>query len=254
MFTVLPAEVLEIPDNSVGIVTAKDGTPLPTGEIAGKETPGHNMFQDGEVFIQNGGFKGLQEQVILAGRYFINPRFATVEIKPMTEVPIANVGVVIAYVGEVGVDQSGEAFKHGNLVKKGQKGVWVEPFDPGKYAINAYTHKVEIVPTANIVLNWATGKSESHKLDERLSTITVRSSRWFHVQPRREPDYPYPAQRRAQGDCAFRHHGQPGDAGARAHHRQLLPQRGADLRCDRVPEEAQRAPVRGQGVHPSRAD
>ncbi|MGB6727667.1 MAG: SPFH domain-containing protein, partial [Terracidiphilus sp.] len=170
---------LEIPDNSVGIVTAKDGTPLPTGEIAGKETPGHNMFQDGEVFIQNGGFKGLQEQVILAGRYFINPRFATVEIKPMTEVPIANVGVVIAYVGEVGVDQSGDAFKHGNLVKKGQKGVWVEPLDPGKYAINSYTHKVEIVPTANIVLNWATGKSEAHKLDERLSTITVRSSDGF---------------------------------------------------------------------------
>jgi uncharacterized membrane protein YqiK len=175
MFTVLPAEVLEIPDNSVGIVTAKDGTALPTGEIAGKETPGHNMFQDGEVFIRNGGFKGLQEQVILAGRYFINPRFATVEIKPMTDVPIANVGVVIAYVGAEGVDQSGEAFKHGNLVKKGQKGVWVEPLDPGKYAINSYTHKVEIVPTANIVLNWATGKSEAHKLDERLSTITVRS-------------------------------------------------------------------------------
>ncbi|HTW80984.1 MAG TPA: SPFH domain-containing protein [Terracidiphilus sp.] len=179
MFTVLPAEVLEIPDNSVGIVTTKDGTPLPTGEIAGKETPGHNLFQDGEVFIRNGGYKGLQEQVILAGRYFINPRFATVEIKPMTEVPIANVGVVIAYVGEEGVDQSGDAFKHGNLVKKGQKGVWVDPLDPGKYAINPYTHKVEVVPTANIVLNWATGKSEAHKLDERLSTITVRSSDGF---------------------------------------------------------------------------
>ena len=37
---------------------------------------------------------------MLAGRYYINPRFATVETKPMTEVPIAHVGVVIAYVGE----------------------------------------------------------------------------------------------------------------------------------------------------------
>jgi len=35
------------------------------------------------------------------------------------------------------------------------------------------------VPTANIVLNWATGKSEAHKLDEKLSTITVRSSDGF---------------------------------------------------------------------------
>jgi uncharacterized membrane protein YqiK len=94
-------------------------------------------------------------------------------------VPIANVGVVIAYVGAEGVDQTGDEFKHGNLVKKGQKGVWVDPLDPGKYAINPYTHKVEIVPTANIVLNWATGKSEAHKLDERLSTITVRSSDGF---------------------------------------------------------------------------
>jgi uncharacterized membrane protein YqiK len=179
MFQVFAAEVLEIPDNQVGIVTTKDGAPLATGEIAGKETAGHNMFQDGETFIRNGGHRGLQEQVMLAGRYFINPRFATVQIVPMTEVPIANVGVVIAYVGEEGVDQSGDAFKHGNLVKKGQKGVWVDPLDPGKYPINPYTHKVEIVPTANIVLNWATGKSEAHKLDERLSTITVRSSDGF---------------------------------------------------------------------------
>jgi uncharacterized membrane protein YqiK len=179
MFTVFAAEVLEIPDNQVGIVTTKDGAPLATGEIAGKETPGHNLFQDGEAFIKNGGHRGLQEQVMLAGRYFINPRFATVQIVPMTDVPIANVGVVIAYVGEVGVDQTGDQFKHGNLVKKGQKGVWVDPLDPGKYPINPYTHKVEIVPTANIVLNWATGKSEAHKLDERLSTITVRSSDGF---------------------------------------------------------------------------
>ena len=179
MFQVFAAEVLEIPDNQVGIVTTKDGAPLDTGEIAGKETPGHNLFQDGEAFIRAGGRRGLQEQVMLAGRYFINPRFATVEIKPMTDVPIANVGVVIAYVGDQGVDQSGDEFKHGNLVKKGQKGVWVEPLDPGKYPINPYTHKVELVPTANIVLNWATGKSEAHKLDERLSTITVRSSDGF---------------------------------------------------------------------------
>jgi uncharacterized membrane protein YqiK len=179
MFTIQAAEVLEIPDNQVGVVTTKDGAPLATGEIAGKEVEGHNLFQDGESFILNGGHKGLQEQVMLAGRYFINPRFATVEIKPMTDVPIANVGVVIAYVGAEGQDQTGDAFKHGNLVKRGQKGVWLEPLDPGKYPINPYTHKVELVPTANIVLNWATGKTEAHKLDERLSTISVRSSDGF---------------------------------------------------------------------------
>ena len=179
LFDISEVDVLNIADNMVGIVTTSDGKPLSTGDIAGGEIPGHNMFQDGESFISGGGYKGLQEQVILAGRYFINPRFATVEVKSMTEVPIANVGVVIAYVGDVGVDLSGTTFKHGNLVGKGQKGVWADPLDPGKYPINPYTHKVEIVPTANVVLNWANTKSEAHKLDERLSSITVRSSDGF---------------------------------------------------------------------------
>ncbi len=179
LFSVVQEAVTEIEDNMVGIVTTREGEPLRTGEIAGKEIEGHNLFQDGQGFVDRGGFKGLQEQVILAGRYFINPRFATVEIKEMTTVPIANVGVVISYVGDAGVDVTGDSFKHGNLVTRGQKGVCVEPLDPGKYPINPYTHKVEIVPTANVVLNWATGKTESHNLDKNLSTITVRSSDGF---------------------------------------------------------------------------
>lgn len=179
LFFVAQAPVLEIEDNTVGIVTTREGKALSSGDIAGKEIEGHNMFQDGQSFLNNGGYKGLQVQVMLAGRYFLNPRFATVETRPMTEVPIAHAGVVIAYVGEAGVDVTGDTFKHGNLVTKGQKGVWAEPLDPGKYPINPYTHRVEIVPTANVVLNWATGKTEAHRLDANLSTITVRSSDGF---------------------------------------------------------------------------
>jgi len=179
LFYVTAVNVTDVPDNSVGIVTTKEGASLKAGEIAGKEVSGHNSYQNGQAFLDAGGFKGLQEQVVLAGRYFINPMFATVEIVEMTKVPIANAGVVIAYVGDEGKDVTGDSFKHGNLVSKGQKGVWVEPLDPGKYPINPYTHKVECVPTANVVLNWATGKTESHNLDKNLSTITVRSTDGF---------------------------------------------------------------------------
>lgn len=179
LFTVTPYPATEIDDNMVGVVTTKDGASLVTGDIAGKEVQGHNMYQDAESFISNGGRKGLQEQVILAGRYYINPLFATVEEKPMTDVPIANVGVVIAYVGDTGIDTSGDDFKHGNLVGRGQRGVWAEPLDPGKYPINPFTHKVELVPTANIVLNWANNKSEAHKLDAGLCSITARSGDGF---------------------------------------------------------------------------
>lgn len=179
LFTIENEEVLEIADGMVGIVTTKEGKPLDKGEIAGVDIKGHNTFQDAQAFIDNGGSKGLQEQVMLAGRYFLNPEFARVETVEMTKVPIAHVGVVIAYVGDEGKDVTGEGFKHGNLVTKGQKGVWATALDPGKYPVNPHTHKVELVPTANVVLNWANEKSEAHKLDEKLCTITVRSSDGF---------------------------------------------------------------------------
>lgn len=39
--------------------------------------------------------------------------------------------------------------------------------------------KVELVPTTNLVLNWASARSEAHNLDKNLSTITVRSKDGF---------------------------------------------------------------------------
>jgi uncharacterized membrane protein YqiK len=179
LFHVELADAIDIPDNKIGVVTTREGCALAGGEIAGLTVDGHNMFQNPQAFIDHHGSKGLQEQVLLAGRYFINPRFATIEIVDMFEVPIAHVGVVIAYAGSEGRDVTGEQFRHGNLVSKGEKGVWIEPLDPGKYPINPYTHKVMNVPTANVVLNWATGKTEAHKLDANLSTICVRSADGF---------------------------------------------------------------------------
>ena len=179
IFSVKLSPVLEIPEGKVGIVTTQDGAPLRTGEIAGREVPGHTMFQDGEAFIGAGGTKGLQAQVMLAGSYYLNPLFASVELADMTEVAIGHAGVVIAYVGDEGSDVTGEGFKHGNMVRQGQKGVWVEPLDPGMYPINSKTNHVVSVPTTNVVLNWATGKTEAHKLDAKLSTITVRSADGF---------------------------------------------------------------------------
>ena len=179
LFKVETTDVTDVPDGKIGIVTTREGKPLATGDIAGPEVPAHNMFQDPQAFVNNGGNKGLQEQVLLNGRYFINPKFATVEMVDQTNVPIANVGVVVAYVGREGRDVTGADFRHGNLVNRGEKGVWVDPLDPGMYPINPHTHKVKIVPTANVVLNWATGRTESHNLDAKLSTIKVRSSDGF---------------------------------------------------------------------------
>src|SRR5215510_12754732 len=179
LFEIELTDMTFIPDNAVGVVTTLEGKPLDEGQIAGRLIEGHNKFQDVDGFLQKGGYKGLQEQVILAGSYFLNPWFAKLEMVKMTEIPIGYVGVVISYVGAEGVDLSGAEFKHGNIVAKGFKGVWAEPLGPGKYPINPYIMKVELVPTTNLVLNWANARSESHQLDKNLSTITVRSKDGF---------------------------------------------------------------------------
>lgn len=179
LFEVELTDMTQIPDNVVGIITTMEGDPLAEGQIAGKIINEHNKFQDVDTFLNNGGFKGLQEQVILAGSYFLNPWFTKVEMVKMTEIPIGHVGVIISYVGEEGQDLSGIDFKHGNIVEKSHKGVWAEPIGPGKYPINPYIMKVELVPTTNLVLNWAYERSESHQLDKNLSTITVRSKDGF---------------------------------------------------------------------------
>ncbi|TZF99291.1 flotillin family protein (plasmid) [Chryseobacterium panacisoli] len=179
LFEIELTDMTQIPDNAVGVITTMEGDPLAEGQIAGKIINEHNKFQDVDTFLNSGGFKGLQEQVILAGSYFLNPWFTKVEMVKMTEIPIGHVGVIISYVGEEGQDLSGIDFKHGNIVEKSHKGVWAEPIGPGKYPINPYIMKVELVPTTNLVLNWAYERSESHQLDKNLSTITVRSKDGF---------------------------------------------------------------------------
>jgi len=170
--------VYRMSSDKVGIVTVLDGRPIPAGDLAGPVIEGHGSFQRGQAFIDAGGCRGLQEEVLLSGSWNLNPWFVRVEPVALTEIPIGYVGVVVSYVGREHLDVSGDSFTHGDLVEKGRKGVWVEPLLPGKHPINTRVMKVELVPTTNIVLNWAQ-RTEAHHYDERLSSILVRSKDGF---------------------------------------------------------------------------
>jgi uncharacterized membrane protein YqiK len=170
--------VYQMPPDRVGIVTVLDGRPIAAGDLAGPIVPGHDSFQRGQAFVDSGGCRGLQEEVLLSGAWNLNPWFVKVEQIPLTEIGIGYVGVVVSYVGKEHLDVSGDAFTHGDLVERGRKGVWVEPLLPGKHPVNTRVMKVELVPTTNIVLNWAS-RTEAHHYDERLSSILVRSKDGF---------------------------------------------------------------------------
>src|SRR5262245_12078264 len=171
------ADVTMTPIDTIGVVTVHDGPPIESGEIIAPEVKAanrdHNYFQDPEIFLSLGGRRGKQLQVLTDGTFFINRWFATVEIRPKTLIPIGYVGVVVSYYGEQGEDLTGEAFRYGEQVEPGQRGVWKQALPPGKYAVNPYAVKVELVPTVNFVLRWITGQAEAHQYDKDLVSIAL---------------------------------------------------------------------------------
>jgi len=166
--------------DSIGIVMVHDGPSVAAGEIIAPgvglnaaEPDYHSNYQDPEAFLRAGGRRGRQYVPLTDGTYFINCWFATVEVIPKTVVPVGYVGVVVSYYGRVGRDTSGDAFRHGERVAEGERGVWERPLGPGKYPFNTYAGQVILVPTTNFVLNWITGWSEAHRYDESLESIDL---------------------------------------------------------------------------------
>ena len=191
----------------VGIVSTLEGNPLSSGDIANRlgqfediaemERNGsasdaemierlfsnknelHNNYQDFQGFLDHGGRIGLQHDPLLYGAYVLNPFLVRVEKVPMLVVEQGQVAVVKAYVGLVPSDTSGVDFKFGMLVRPGHRGIWQEPLRTGKYPINPYCYKAELVPTAILTLNWADRISAAHNLDSKLEQIVAKSSEGF---------------------------------------------------------------------------
>ena len=170
-----------ITEDAVGVVTVHDGPSLGQGEVIAatvgtdprQPATYHNNFQDPERFLAAGGQRGRQLQVLVEGTYYLNRLFTTVEEIPKTVVDVGHVGVVVSYTGAAGRDLSGDAYRHGEMVHSGERGVWSEPLLPGKYAFNTYAGKILMVPTTNFILKWVKGQVGSHRFDENLSEVLL---------------------------------------------------------------------------------
>lgn len=168
-------------DDVLGVVTIHDGPSLDPGEIIAptvghdptEAATYHNDFQDPERFLLAGGRRGRQLQVLVEGTYYLNRLFATVEYVPKAVVEVGTVGVVVSYTGETGTDLSGDTYGHGELVERGERGVWASPLLPGKYAFNTYAGKIVMVPTTNFILKWNKSETGSHRFDENLSEVDL---------------------------------------------------------------------------------
>ncbi len=150
--------ISKTPTTLVGIVTVHDGPSLPQGEIIApivgddpaQEETYHNNFQDPDRFLRAGGQRGRQYQVLVEGTYYINRLFATVEMIPKTIIEVGTVGVVVSSKAKWAMTcrRRISPRREGH---RGQRGVWIEPLMPGKYAFNTYAGTSDPVHTTNII-------------------------------------------------------------------------------------------------------
>jgi regulator of protease activity HflC (stomatin/prohibitin superfamily) len=160
LFHVRTVQGITVPQGSVGIVSSRDGAPMEPGRLLAKKVDGHRAFQDGEIFLYNGGQRGPQIEAILPGRYRINSDLFQVEVRPATIVNANQVGLVTAKDGAslpagelVAVVVAGhDDFQNGSafLEVGGQRGPQYDILKPGTYYINPLMFDVKLDDVAII--------------------------------------------------------------------------------------------------------
>jgi regulator of protease activity HflC (stomatin/prohibitin superfamily) len=142
----------------VGVLVAKDGDPLPQGQVLADE-----------------GQKGIQRRVLTPGSYRIHPYLYELKVEKAVNVPAGSIGVVTALIGRKPVE--GQI-----LAKKGEQGIQEEILPPGTYYLNPFEVKVEVVKATVIeagsvgVVTALTGKPlPEHQLLAREGERGVQS-------------------------------------------------------------------------------
>ncbi|MFA7717334.1 MAG: hypothetical protein WC875_01350, partial [Candidatus Absconditabacterales bacterium] len=152
LFKVKPVNNIIVNQGEVATITAMDGENIETGRLLAKYVEGHSNFEDGDAFLNKGGQKGPQAQILLPGTYRINTSLFIPEIKPATIIPAQKVGLVTAKDGEplpqdelmaiqiTGHDDFQNVAEF--LKNKGQRGPQLDILKPGTYYINPFMFDV----------------------------------------------------------------------------------------------------------------
>jgi uncharacterized membrane protein YqiK len=100
LFAVQVFDATVINENQVGLVEALDGAALNPRDYVAASVQGHNNFQNGNEFIQRGGQRGPQKDLLLPGTYYTNPHLFKVIPEKAGEVKPGEVAVIVSNVGK----------------------------------------------------------------------------------------------------------------------------------------------------------
>ncbi len=192
LFKVTKSAAVVIEKGSVGMVTAQDGAPIPTGRLLAQSVPGHSNYENGDAFLKNGGQKGPQIDILLPGTYRINLNLFKVQIAPAVVIEANKVGLVTALDGIPLPEreyvaapitghndyQDGSAF----LTRQGQRGPQLDVLRPGTYYINPFMFSVETDDVAVVergqvgVVVSNVGEEPTKEMKQRLGSSQIGAS------------------------------------------------------------------------------
>ncbi|MDT0266268.1 SPFH domain-containing protein [Streptomyces sp. DSM 44915] len=208
LFEIEQVDRVHVPENTIGLVSAKAGEVRPPGRLFGSHVDCEN-FQDGGQFLAAGGQQGRQLAILQGGAYYnINPAlFDVVTVKNIREnageltpyhlqeisIPIGYTGVVITLDGAEpeSPEQLGPRVPGHRgfqlpwvfLQNGGQRGVQQETLREGTVcSLNPYFVRVVPIPTRLLILEWNDkSQAEYWNYDAQLGRIavTVQGHRLF---------------------------------------------------------------------------
>ena len=170
LFVVTVKNAISIGELQVGIVTANDGTSLPAGYVVSPAPKGdHKYYQDGQAFIDQEGYRGIQLETLQPGVYYINPLLFDVVLQERCVVPPGYVAVIVSNTGK---ELERSAFKSESgrtdsthdesekllITDKLMRGILLDPIAPGSYNLNVLAYKPILVPISAITVDWAAGE------------------------------------------------------------------------------------------------
>lgn len=172
MFTARLANAVKVRTGEIGIVEAFDGAELRDEQILGDSLRGHDDFQHAQAFLDNGGQRGPQLDILKPGMYYINPLLFDVTVQDATVINIGEVGVIRSNVGIL--PPVGEDGRTPDLVDEGYRGVLKSVLEPNTYYLNPIAHVVFPISTLNITIDWSTENREAPR-----DSVTVKSRDGF---------------------------------------------------------------------------
>ncbi|NES22960.1 MAG: hypothetical protein F6K41_29580, partial [Symploca sp. SIO3E6] len=158
MFSIRKAAVTKIGPQEIGLVEAKDGSPLKSGRNFGRRV-NCQYFQNPQAFFEQGGNTGKQIEILPPGTYQINTDLFEVRKVPITHIGTEQIGLVEAYDGasltpgqSFGKIVDCDNFQDGAefLRKGGQRGKQQAILPPGDYRINTQLFTIRQVPITKI--------------------------------------------------------------------------------------------------------